>query len=889
MVAADSKAKFLHDAERYVLNGKVQQAIGEYLKIVKFDPNDVMILNTIGDLYLRQGNRIEANKYFSQVADSYVRNNFFLKAIAVYKKILTADPNNLEINSVMASLYAKQGLSIDARNQYLRVAALLEKEGKSRECLEIFEKIVDLDPSNAAIQCKLAQLYTSEGAHDKAGSHWAGAARAQVKAGELAEAANSFGRAMPLMPMNIEVMRGFLECCLRLNDPAPALSQLKKSLEKSPDNLDLREMLGQCHLANNETDQAVKDFQQVFSRDESRYENFIVTAKYLVTSGEYDKAVSCLDTITSTLITRRETDRAAQLYEIILERSPNHILAMVKMSSLYSVTGDHVRNLQMMDKIADHYVASHNPSEAIEYIEKILRANPESEKHQNLHREVFEAAFPGKPYVLPPELSKPNALNELSADTIHASVTADDVTASAIVEVDLLINYGMREKALSLLSSLESRDPGNREVRTRLLSLYKIEKKFQLAAEQALLLAALCRQSKNEEGVKNYLAEAKQLDSELVENEPDIEDYAIRHGIKIAGGAGAASSSKEKSRPESEVDLSSDLLDIFFTGEGEPIEGADHEMPASHETISETFPSVVPSQQAEKSLEEQLQEVDFYIRLGFRDEALAKLNEIAKSNPNNPELESRFQKLGEIQPSEESTPTASAAVVETMFGEPDESESDDDIGLFGDMDIKNTLDLFAVDEAENRAVAFSAPQPKASAAKPIALGPPVFETPAPARPAMEFSSNEMFADLMQEVGAIEDQEILKESFEDHFSLGTAYRDMDLIEESAKEFERALKIAESKKETEKVIQCCGMLSGSFLKKGMPTSALRWCQKGLSIRDVSSHEAMALRYDMGIAHTMAGSNDKALECFDQIFNVDPGYRDVAKKIDRLKAGQ
>ena len=112
---------------------RCQQAIGEYLKIVKLDPNDVLILNTIGDLYLRQKNISEANKYFSRVAENYVRNNFFLKAIAVYKKILSADPNNLEINATMASLYAKQGLSIDARNQYLKVAALLEKEGRSRE------------------------------------------------------------------------------------------------------------------------------------------------------------------------------------------------------------------------------------------------------------------------------------------------------------------------------------------------------------------------------------------------------------------------------------------------------------------------------------------------------------------------------------------------------------------------------------------------------------------------------------------------------------------------------------------------------------------------------------------------------------------------------------
>jgi hypothetical protein len=68
--------------------------------------------------------------------------------------------------------------------------------------------------------------------------------------------------------------------------------------------------------------------------------------------------------------------------------------------------------------------------------------------------------------------------------------------------------------------------------------------------------------------------------------------------------------------------------------------------------------------------------------------------------------------------------------------------------------------------------------------------------------------------------------------------------------------------------------------------MPRSALRWCQTGLGIADNSSHEAMALRYDMGVAHAMEGSKDRALECFDQIYSADPGYRDVAQRIDKLK---
>jgi hypothetical protein len=81
----------------------------------------------------------------------------------------------------------------------------------------------------------------------------------------------------------------------------------------------------------------------------------------------------------------------------------------------------------------------------------------------------------------------------------------------------------------------------------------------------------------------------------------------------------------------------------------------------------------------------------------------------------------------------------------------------------------------------------------------------------------------------------------------------------------------------------------MLSTCFLKKGMPRSAVRWCQMGLGVSDISSHESMALRYDMAVAHSMAGSNEEALECFDSIFGVDPGYRDVAKRMDELRACQ
>jgi tetratricopeptide (TPR) repeat protein len=303
--------------------------------------------------------------------------------------------------------------------------------------------------------------------------------------------------------------------------------------------------------------------------------------------------------------------------------------------------------------------------------------------------------------------------------------------------------------------------------------------------------------------------------------------------------------------------------------------------------IPEAFPPASSIQASARPVEEQLQEVDFYIRLGFHTEALTKLNEIAKISPGNPELASRYEKIGEIAPpaAEQKAPSSGAADA-SLLREAADSFAPDSLEAFRELDADGALDSFINSAEENAAGPASTP---AAPATGFVIEPPPPQTALQAKALQpEFQGNHLFADLMEEVGAISEREIAKESFEDHFSLGTAYRDMELNEEAIKEFELALKIADVKQDARRIVQCCGMLSACFLKKGMPTSAVRWCQTGLSVADISSHEAIALRYDMGVAHSMSGSHERALECFDQIFGFDPGYRDVAQKIDELKGG-
>jgi tetratricopeptide (TPR) repeat protein len=109
---AIQRDKVIANAEKLVAKGKIEPAIKEYERLLDDNPNDVNTLNRIGDLWVRINRTDEAVKTFGRIADHYARDGFFLKAIAIYKKINKLDPSKLEVYGKLADLYAKQGPAI---------------------------------------------------------------------------------------------------------------------------------------------------------------------------------------------------------------------------------------------------------------------------------------------------------------------------------------------------------------------------------------------------------------------------------------------------------------------------------------------------------------------------------------------------------------------------------------------------------------------------------------------------------------------------------------------------------------------------------------------------------------------------------------------------------
>jgi tetratricopeptide (TPR) repeat protein len=138
----------LRNAEKLLRQGKLDQAIGEYLRIVEDQPSDWNTANVLGDLYVRAGQTDRAVEQFVRIADHLHVEGFLPKAAAVYKKVLKLKADHEHATLQAGEIAGKQGLAADARALLNAVAGRRRARGDERGVAEIVVRLATLDPND---------------------------------------------------------------------------------------------------------------------------------------------------------------------------------------------------------------------------------------------------------------------------------------------------------------------------------------------------------------------------------------------------------------------------------------------------------------------------------------------------------------------------------------------------------------------------------------------------------------------------------------------------------------------------------------------------------------------------------------------------------------------
>src|SRR5450755_2411564 len=233
-----NKQKVLSAAEKFVQQGKLPNAIAEYEKVLKADPKDLTVMNTVGDLYSRLGNIDKAVDCFKSVGDAYASQGFTVKAIAMYKK-LSKIKHTFEGVLRLAELYTQQGLFNDARAQYLQVAEEFLRSGELEQAVRIFQKILEMDPENSTMRVRLAEVYIRLGKKTEAWQIFSAAAESLRSKGSLSGAEEILQRMLKLDPGNTYALLMQGKNMVESGDAAGAVAALQKvpDIDSSPDGL----------------------------------------------------------------------------------------------------------------------------------------------------------------------------------------------------------------------------------------------------------------------------------------------------------------------------------------------------------------------------------------------------------------------------------------------------------------------------------------------------------------------------------------------------------------------------------------------------------------------------------------------------------------------------
>ena len=123
------KTSIIKEAQKYLSKGQIDKAIAVWERLVRESP-DGNTYNTVGDLYLKKGDRKNAIESFHRAASFFRDEGFTLKALALFKKVLNLNPADSDALIALGQLSEEKGLATDAIKYYLAAADSLSKEGK---------------------------------------------------------------------------------------------------------------------------------------------------------------------------------------------------------------------------------------------------------------------------------------------------------------------------------------------------------------------------------------------------------------------------------------------------------------------------------------------------------------------------------------------------------------------------------------------------------------------------------------------------------------------------------------------------------------------------------------------------------------------------------------
>ena len=463
-----SKARLLDD------QGQANQAIDEYKKALALDPNNSLI--------------------YSEMAESYLRNNRPREAADTATKAISIDRDNLEAHKLLSNIYlqlisranAQQPPSVDTIN-----AAIHE-----------FEEIVRIDSTERNSFLMLGRLYEIKGDRDKA--------------------TDIYKRFLGLEPGSEDGVTALARLHLGAGNNKEAAELLEAFLKQAPDSDAALQLLGDVYSESQEYEKAAEAYRRASELDPDDIEIKKAEAQALFQADKLENAAKLYEEISKT-----EPEDGVSLLRLVIiyRRQMKYERARQSLQKAIAAFPDSIDvqfNLVILDR--DEGRLEDALKRANEILKKTEKPNGRYSESEKQNRRVFlinqgilnqtlgnyDAAVRTFLDVKALTSEKDGRIDGLIIETYRLAKNLDKALQYAeqmaaespdnrqlkMVHADLIAEKGRLDEGIKALQQLQKGNEEDLDVLSAMVGVYQRAKKYDQA--QSLLTAALQRFPNNQ-------------------------------------------------------------------------------------------------------------------------------------------------------------------------------------------------------------------------------------------------------------------------------------------------------------------------------------------------------------------------------------------------------
>ncbi|HUB02942.1 MAG TPA: diguanylate cyclase, partial [Terriglobales bacterium] len=459
-------ARRIDKAEKLLQKGRTADALAEYLQILEDDPQNDNVRQIAADLCLSLNKGAMAVRLLGELFERQVAAADATRASLTYKKLARYANPTWEQKVRFGQLLERSNKKL-AIGTFENALEDLQRQGKKEESLLVLRRIVALEPSQTN-HLRVAELSADLGEHALASESF-------LRVGELAESSGGgadqyFERAYTENPTEAKVAQAYGKSLLAKGEAGAAIF-IFEPLVHGPDvPVELRDLYGQALLAAGRCAEAEPIVWQMFEQNPARIHQVVNLIGSLIDSELDPEAVALARKLEAFQRRRGERRSFISTMQELLASHRSSAEMLEFLAELFNASNRESDYAQALLKLFDIYCTKHDFQKAGECLDRAAEVDPYEPGHQK-RLEALRGKIDDQRFNM-----IASRFSTVKKEEQTAKPTEPTLGAAALqdlmLQAEILVQYGMRTKAIERLQRIQELFPHEEERNQDLQRLY---------------------------------------------------------------------------------------------------------------------------------------------------------------------------------------------------------------------------------------------------------------------------------------------------------------------------------------------------------------------------------------------------------------------------------